>query len=100
LERGERKRTRNVEVFFAASPVSHSRLGLVVPKHGKNIVMRNRLKRRLREIGRRVLLPSLDEAGAHVDVLLRARRSAYHADYEVLLAEVAGTVEELCSRGS
>ena len=34
LERGERKRTKNVDVFFAASPASHSRLGLIVPKHG------------------------------------------------------------------
>jgi len=100
LERGERKRTRNIDVFFAASPASHSRLGLVVPKHGHRIVDRNVVKRRLREIGRRTALPRLDAAGVHVDLLLRARRSAYGTEYATLEAEVTEVVEALCSRSS
>jgi ribonuclease P protein component len=89
-----------VDVFFAASPASRSRLGLIVPKHGHRIVERNLVKRRLREIGRRSALPQLDEAGVHLDLLLRARRSAYGVSYETLEVEVKSVVEELCSLGS
>jgi ribonuclease P protein component len=89
-----------VDVFFGASPASHSRLGLVVPKHGHRIVDRNLVKRRLREIGRRLALPRLDAAGVHVDLLLRARRSAYGADFPTLEGEVIEVVEALCSRTS
>jgi ribonuclease P protein component len=98
LERGERKRTKNLDVFFAASPASRSRLGLVVPKMGHRIVDRNRVKRRLRELGRRRLLPALDAAGLEFDVLIRVRRRAYDADFARLEGEVMEVVEELCSR--
>lgn len=100
LERGKRKKTSNVEVFFAASPASRSRLGLIVPKHGRKIVERNLLKRRLREIGRRSVLPVLDAAGVHADVLLRARRQGYGAAFGELEEEVRSAVEELCSQES
>jgi ribonuclease P protein component len=89
-----------VDVFFAASPVSHSRLGLIVPKHGHRIVDRNLLKRRLREIGRRTALPALDAAGARVDLLLRARRSAYGVSYAMLEDEVTSAVEAVCLQDS
>lgn len=98
LERGKRKRTANVDVFFAASPASRSRLGLVVPKHGREIVERNKLKRRLREIGRREVLPALDAAGIRGDVLIRARARAYDAEFEGLALEVKAAVEGLCSQ--
>ena len=86
-----------MDVFFAASPALRSRLGLIVPKHGHNIVHRNRLKRRLREIGRRQILPDLDASGTGGDVLIRARRSAYGVDFEGLAREVREAVEGLCS---
>lgn len=89
-----------MDVFFSASPVSCSRLGLVVPKHGRSIVQRNRLKRRLREIGRRRILPALDGSGLNRDVLIRARYQAYDADFERLSEEVREAVEELCSEES
>jgi ribonuclease P protein component len=63
-------------------------------------VDRNRVKRRLREIGRRRVLPALEAAGVRTDVLLRARRSAYEVDYARLEREVMEAVEELCSRES
>lgn len=100
LERGRRKRTSNVDVFFGASPASRSRLGLIVPKHGHNIVERNKLKRRLREIGRRQVLPELDEVGMARDVLIRARRSAYGVGFDGLALEVREAVEALCSEHS
>jgi ribonuclease P protein component len=89
-----------VDVFFASSPASRSRLGLIVPKHGRKIVERNRVKRRLREIGRREVLPARDAEGMAVDVMIRARRKAYDASYEQLAREVRGAVEALCSHGS
>jgi len=97
LDRGKRKRTRHLDVFFSTSPVSRSRLGLIVPKHGHEIVERNLVKRRLREIGRRRALPTLNEAGHPADLLLRAQRKAYGADYAVLEAEVMTAVEAWCS---
>ena len=100
LERGKRKRTALLEVFFAPSPASRSRLGLIVPKHGQQIVDRNRVKRRLREIGRREVLPGLDASGVSSDVLIRARRKAYGASYEELLHSVQEAVEALCSSES
>ncbi len=89
-----------MDVFFAASPASRSRLGLIVPKHGRTIVERNRLKRRLREIGRRSILPRLDATGVHADVLIRAGRRAYGASFARLATEIGSAVEDWCSRGS
>ena len=97
LERGKRERTTNVDVFFVPSPASRSRLGLIVPKHGREIVERNRLKRRLREIGRREVLPALDAGGRGGDLLIRARRAAYDAEFGQLRFDVHEAVEALCS---
>jgi ribonuclease P protein component len=97
LEVGERSRTACLDVFVATSPVSHSRLGLIVPKLGRRIVDRNLLKRRLREIGRRDLLPALDASGRPLDVLIRARGQAYRIGYSQLALEVREAVEGLCS---
>lgn len=99
LERGKRKRTRSLDVFFGASPVSHSRVGLVVPKHGQRVVDRNLLKRRLREILRREVLRLLPEGERSVDLLIRARRSAYEVGFAGLRDELVGTVEDECSPG-
>ena len=72
----------------------------MVPKHRREIVERNRLQRRLREIGRTVVLPRLWEAGRATDVLVRARREAYDAPYAVLEEELTRVTEELCSGAS
>jgi ribonuclease P protein component len=58
-------------------------MGLIVPRFQSTAVARNRLRRRLREIWRRELQPT---AGA-VDVVVRARRSAYGLSFEQLRAE-------------
>jgi len=100
LEKGKRKTTASLDVFVAPSPAPHSRLGLIVPKLGRRIVDRNLLKRRLREIGRRTILPALDASGEHVDVLIRARGRAYGADFDALVREAGEAVEGLCSSAS
>lgn len=98
FRRGKRRRTRHLDVFVSASPVAHPRLGLVVPKHRRRIVERNRLKRRLRELARTLLLPALRAHGGALDVMLRARPEAYTAPFAALRDEVAELAEALCSR--
>jgi ribonuclease P protein component len=100
LRRGKRTRTRHLDVFVIASPVSRPRFGTVVPKHRHRIVERNRLRRRLREVGRTRVLPRLWEAGRDLDVLVRARREAYEASYQELEADLKTLTETLCSSGS
>lgn len=95
---GKRIRTGLLEVRALASPLRHSRVGVIVPRHKHTAVARNRLKRRLREIGRTVLLPALGNRGAPLDVLLRARPEAYAASFDVLREELYALAEELCSR--
>jgi ribonuclease P protein component len=86
-------------VFVSPSPVSLPRLGLVIPKHKRSGVERNRLKRRLREIGRTELLPRLRAAARPADLLVRARAEAYGASFEALRGELVQVVEEVCSGG-
>jgi ribonuclease P protein component len=95
LEKGKRQRTASFDIFTVPTSVARSRIGLIVPRHGRRIVDRNLLKRRLREIGRRRVLPSLDDRGTHVDVLVRARPTAYGAEFEVLSRELTEAMEAL-----
>jgi len=69
----------------------HARLGLIVPRHQSSAVARNRLRRRLREILRRDVLRMLPG----IDLVIRAKRSAYSASFAVLRAELTGAVETL-----
>lgn len=94
MNRGNRKRTRHTDVFYAASPESYPRFGLVVPKHRHTNVERNLVKRRLREIGRVEILPRLRSAGRNLDVLIRARSEAYDAPFHVLRDQLVRWVED------
>ena len=62
---------------------------MIVPRFKHSAVERNRLKRRLREIIRTSLLPSLNVS---VDLVVRAMPSAYEASFETLHAQLARTV--------
>lgn len=99
LKRGKRKRTNHLDVFFAPSPASRSRVGVIVPKHRHKIIQRNRLKRRLRELERTCLLPALNAAGVALDVVVRARREAYGVPFRTLEQEVHAITEVTCSDG-
>lgn len=96
---GKRVRTEHLEVRVLASLQSflrpdtpaardaepaRARVGIVVPKHRQNGVARNRLKRRLRELVRLRLLPTLPP----VVLVLRARAEAYGATFEQLARQV------------
>jgi ribonuclease P protein component len=54
-------------------------------------VARNRLRRRLREILRREVVRSLPS----IDLVIRAKRSAYTASFADLRAELTGAVQTL-----
>ncbi len=98
FQRGKRRKTRHLDAFVSPSPAAFPRLGVVVPKHKHTIVERNLVRRRLREIGRTVVLPAQRNSGAALDVLVRARPDAYAATFGQLRDELATLVEELCSR--
>ena len=98
FRRGKRSKTRHLDAFVSPSPAAFPRLGLVVPRHRRRIVARNLLKRRLRDLGRSVLLPGLRNRELALDVLLRARPEAYTASFAELRDEAIALTEELCSR--
>lgn len=77
--------------MWAISDLSHPRLGVVVPRAGRTAVARNRMRRRLKELWRKELRHRLPP----LDVVVRARPSAYSASYGELRAELlawAGTL--------
>jgi ribonuclease P protein component len=94
FKRGRRSRTRHLDVLDSDSPASFARVGVVVPRYGHNAVRRNLLKRRLKEALRQELVPRLDGAGAARDVLVRARRDAYDADYGELASQLRRWAED------
>lgn len=100
LQRGKRSRTGHLDVFASTSPVPFPRAGVIVPRYKHDIVARNRLKRRLRDLLRRVVLPGLRSEGMALDLLIRARREAYQASYQELKRELEGWLEKNGVRGS
>jgi ribonuclease P protein component len=84
LREGKRIRTEHLELRVIASFLHHPRVGFVVPKHGRSIVERNRLKRRLREIIRLNILKRTPS----VDIVVRARPEAYFASFTSLKREL------------
>jgi ribonuclease P protein component len=76
--------TERLEARASASLLLYPRVGIVVPKHRRKIVDRNRVKRRLREIVRTGLLPELNG----VDLLIRAKPEAYSSSFEQLFGDV------------
>jgi ribonuclease P protein component len=90
LTQGKRRRTDHLDLFSRPSPVGCSRLAVIVPLHRESAVRRNRLRRQLKEIGRRLVLPCLEAA---TDVVVRARAAGYSASFETLRREL---VRSLC----
>lgn len=67
------------------------RVGVIVPRYHHTAVARNRLKRRLREIARRELLPQ----GLELDVVIRASDGAYALSFAALRGELLGLVRRV-----
>lgn len=90
-EAGRRRRTSHLDLAWRPNPVGHARMGIIVPRYQSSAVARNRLRRRLREILRREVYPQLPP----IDVVIRARRTAYSAPFAALRAELTGVVSAL-----
>jgi ribonuclease P protein component len=91
---GKRFRTATLEVRYIASLSHHSRLGVIVPRHKRSAVDRNRVKRRLRDLLRTRVAPAL-VARASLDVVVRAFPEAYAMDHAALAVEVERIVRRL-----
>lgn len=89
-------RTTQLEVRYLASPLAHPRIGVIVPRYGHSAVDRNLVKRRLRDLARTQLLPTL----AVIDVVIRATPSAYAASYDTLRAALEKATRQLPLRES
>jgi len=87
--------TERLEARASASLLLYPRVGVVVPKHRRKIVERNRVKRRLRELVRIQLLPKLEG----IDVLIRAKPEAYRSTFGQLADDVT-VIGEWTSRMS
>ena len=77
----------------ASSLLPYCRVAVVVGKHGRPVVERNRLRRRLRELMRIHVIP--DFAG--VDLVLYASASAYDLEFDELTGEAISIKTQLAS---
>lgn len=69
-------------------------MGVIVPRFSHTAVERNLVKRRLRELIRRELLPAMASMAA-LDVVVRAAPSAYGVDYDTMRAAVRQAMERM-----
>lgn len=91
---GRRTSCGSVDAYERAAPGGRPpRIAVVVPRHGRTIVERNRLRRRLRELLRTRWLPAERERDDPRDLLLRARATAYERTFAELGAELGRCVE-------
>jgi ribonuclease P protein component len=85
--RATRRPCGPLDVYLRPARAAEPRLGIVVPRHGRKIVERNRLKRHLREILRTEWLPGERQEGRAEggrDLLVRARPAAYDLGFHEL----------------
>jgi len=92
-EAGRRRRTPHLELAWRPNSTGHARMGIIVPRFQSSAVARNRLRRRLREILRRDVLPFLQLPP--IDVVIRAKRATYAAPFAALRAELTDVVSTL-----
>jgi ribonuclease P protein component len=83
-EEGKRRSTPLCTVFFRSNGLAHSRLGLTVPAAVGNAPLRNRLKRRVREVFR------LNQAAipAGWDIVVNPRKGVAQAPFASLTREL------------
>ena len=82
-------------MIWADNLTGHPRMGLIVPKYGTSAVARNRLRRQLREIWRRDVMPQ----SPAWDLVIRARREAYLASFDVLRSQLLAWGDAVLARG-
>lgn len=91
MRSGVKVRAKLVDLRRLDPSAKHSRIAVVVAKFSFSAVQRNKLKRRLRELVRLHMLPVL----APMDLLVRARREAYGATFEMLREDITDVTGRL-----
>jgi len=81
---GRRVRTPRLDIAWYPNDAGHPRLGVIVALHGGSAVRRNLLRRQIKEIARRRILPRLSA----VDVVVKSRVAAYDAEFSVLALDL------------
>ena len=81
---GSRHRSKTLQISWLPNGLNHPRLGVVVPRFGNSAVARNKLRRRLRELSRRRLMPMLTP----IDLVVKPRNTAYRATFPELAVEL------------
>jgi ribonuclease P protein component len=89
--RGAKLKSPQFVVFYSASGSKRSRFGISVKKALGGAVVRNRIRRRIREILRRNFL----EIPSGWDMVMHPRRSVASGDFGALQAELVGLLRNL-----
>jgi ribonuclease P protein component len=90
LLRGARARGPALELYRRPAAGAIARATCITPKHGRTGVERNRLRRRIKELMREILLPR----GEAEDWLVRTRPPAYDLSHAELRAALAALADE------
>jgi ribonuclease P protein component len=83
---------RAIVAFARPNPDGGWRVGVTVSRRLKGAVRRNRVRRRLREVANRALLPGIGSSAAPAagyDVVLIGRPAAFEAPWAILEEEAA-----------
>ena len=88
---GQRRSSRQFLVFYRANGLERSRLGASVKKALGGAVVRNRMRRRIREIVRR----NYSEIPAGWDIVIHPRASVAGANFAALEAELMHLLRSL-----
>lgn len=94
-ERGDQVHAPHFVLYISKNNLAHHRLGITVSRKVGQPVVRNRVKRRVREIFRKnkdVVLPPCD-------LVVNAKRSAAHCSYQKLRTDFVAAIEEWKQRG-
>lgn len=89
-----RQRTTHLTIYYCINECGHDRLGLTVSKRLGGAVIRNRIKRKIREIFR--TNPLAQEP--YLDLVIRPEKSFDLADYQDIESSWCSTIKRLKGR--
>jgi ribonuclease P protein component len=94
--RGRRVAARYVTLIGEPNEHGRDRLGIIASKRIGSAVIRNRAKRRLREVFRRTSPDEVQQSGRRpFDVVAIARRELVDAPFEALSRDIHGALRKL-----
>lgn len=93
LAKGGRVAGSHLSLNLLRTELASSRIGLAVPRAVGNAVVRNRLKRRLRELFRTRFRSAIDEEPGPCDLVIRARPGAGQRSQAELEVEILELLE-------